>query len=54
MVRAEALSAFQVDPPPGGGPEPILLIVDRHDPLGPPMFGEEGVEAIEGADLKQR
>jgi hypothetical protein len=31
------------------------LIVDRHDPLGPRVFGEEeGVEAIEGADLKQR
>src|SRR5438309_7215055 len=52
MDGAEALPAFQLDAPPGSDPKPVLLVVHRHDPLGPSALGEEGVEAVEGADVE--
>jgi hypothetical protein len=36
MDGAEPLPTLQLNAPPGGDPEPILLVVHRHDPLGPP------------------
>jgi hypothetical protein len=41
MDGAEALCALKLNAPPGGDPEPILLVVHRHDPLGPPVLGEK-------------
>ena len=52
MDGTEALTALQLSAPPGGDPEPILLVVHRHNPLGPPALGEEGIEAVEAADIK--
>ena len=52
MDGAEPLPALQLNAPPGGDPEPILLVVHRHDPLGPPALGEEGVDAVEAADIE--
>jgi hypothetical protein len=52
MDRAEALSALQVDAPPGRDPEPILLVVHRDNPLGPPTLGEERIEAVERPDVE--
>jgi hypothetical protein len=36
--------------PPGGDPQPVLLVVDRHDPLSSAALGEEGVEAADAED----
>ena len=52
MDGAEALRALQLNVPPRGDPEPILLIVHRHHPLGPPPLGEERVKAVEAADIE--
>jgi hypothetical protein len=43
MNGAEALPALQLNTPSGGDPEPVLLVVDRHDPLGRPALRQEGV-----------
>ena len=42
MNGSEALPALQLDAPTGSDPQPILLVVHRHDRLGPPALGEEG------------
>src|SRR6266550_1404259 len=52
MDGAEALSALQLDAPPGGDPKPVLLVVHPHDALGPSALGEESVKAVEGADVE--
>jgi hypothetical protein len=52
MDRAKARSARQPDSPPGSDPQPVLLVVDRHHPLGPAALGEERVEAIEPTDIE--
>ena len=52
MDGSEALPALQLDAPPRRDPEPILLVIDRHDPLGSPALGQEGVETVEAADIK--
>ena len=36
MNGSEALPALQLNAPPGSDPQPILLVVHRHDRLGPP------------------
>ena len=52
MDRAKALPARQSDSPAGRDPQPVLLVVHRHHPLGPAPLGEEGVEAIERTDVE--
>jgi hypothetical protein len=52
MDGAEALCALELDAPSGGDPEPVLLVVDRHHPGGPSVFGEKRVEAVEAADVE--
>jgi hypothetical protein len=48
----ESPPARQPDSPPGSDPQPVLLVVDRHHPLGPAALGEERVEAIEPTDIE--
>jgi len=52
MDGPEALCALQFNAPPGGDPQPILLVVHRHDPLGPPPLGEERVKVVEADDIE--
>ncbi len=52
MDGSEPLSALELNAPPGGDPEPILFVVHRHYPLGPPPLGEKGIEAVEAADVE--
>ena len=52
MDGSEALPALQLDAPPRRDQQPILLVIHRHNPLGSPALGEEGIETVEAADVK--
>src|SRR5205823_6354297 len=52
MDGAEALPALKLNAPPRRDPQPILLVIDRHYPIGSPTLGEERIEAIEATDIQ--
>ena len=50
--RAETLAALQLTAPARSHPLDVLLAVDGEHPLRPARLGDEGIEAVKGAHVK--